>query len=152
MPLKETREVGHSTPDHSRKYQVQSGGRRGARGKPRPWLLVAFLCERLQGRAESSQELAHLNNFCRFGAMGMVSSCLVPGPTMTQGKGTVGLVCERKMKWVAGRKVFGLVGRHLKATLLAEPFAVSESRLALAEAVFPQPARVLKCQNSRESF
>lgn len=39
---------------------------------------------------------------------------------MTSGRGNVGLECESQIKEVAGHVSFGLIGLHMKGTLIGE--------------------------------
>lgn len=64
----------------------------------------------------------------------MVSNCLVPGGPWDLGqRNIVGLVCELE-KEVVGAIDSELVGLHMKEVISAEPFIISNNRLALARA------------------
>lgn len=46
--------------------------------------------------------MANLNNFSGLWAIGVVASCLEPGPGVIQNRRTRGLVCESQIKEVVG--------------------------------------------------
>lgn len=52
----------------------------------------------------------------------MVSSCLVPGPRLIEGKENMGLVCENLIKEKIGRVNSELVGLYVKNILPGKLF------------------------------
>lgn len=59
----------------------------------------------------------------------MVSSCLVPGPGMMQGRGNIGMACESSKKEVVGIVNYGLLGLQIKGMLSGKLLSLGISRL-----------------------
>lgn len=103
----------------------------GMRGKPEPSFHWRFIGKARHSRVRSLG-LASWNNFSRLWALGVVSSCLVPGPGMIRTEEI--LVCVFKLdKEVAGSVDVGLVA----LPWLMEPFAISKNWLTLGRVVSP---------------
>ena len=82
--------------------------------------------------------LVGLDSSGRFGAVGVVSSCLISNPGMICGRGNI---CFMLIKGILRSINSGFIELHVTGMLPAKPLAV------LGGAVSPQPARFLRCQN-----
>ena len=78
-------------------------------------LYCGFCGKKWEIRA-NSLGLASSNNFCGLWAIGVVPSCLVPGPRMLRAEDYHLLECKSEMEVVQSMGS-GLVGLHIKVTL-----------------------------------
>lgn len=89
-----------------------------SRGKSQTGAFIGIFVVEARQRRGNSIGLAGLNNIGGLQAVGVVFSCLIPGPRLTQGSGNSGLIGVSQIKGTVVDIDLGLVGLYVKGILL----------------------------------
>lgn len=89
-----------------------------SRGKSQTGAFIGIFVVEARQRRGNSIGLASLNNTGGLQAVGVVFSCLIPGPRLTQGSGNSGLIGVSQIKGTVVDIDLGLVGLYVKGILL----------------------------------